>query len=1212
MSPKSLNAHPAERVDLDDYLHGAVTFPRAVQSLQREILVLDNQARVLRGFQIEVPDQSQFPGRIVVHAGAAIDPTGQMLFNDDQRNVSRTVTLEGASTHFWVELEFTESESDVDDRAFWDPTVDQGTDPSGDPRPDGQEYSNNVTTRNSPDWRVVSPIRTGASTGFTRRTSPNSTKVPLLYAVTDANNQITLTGVTPRTTLLEVVATSPGQIRVQDPTHFGTGDIELGTGLSAPPRETLTVATVDYDAGLITFTGNIVNSHSPGEIIQRVDAGAPSLLFSGAHTPRYAAPAIGARSDNRDFLFRGDENHGEILSEGHDPTPADPSDDVNLQSLKGYIDFLAAQVQELKWGHRNPATPDNDPTRMPPGVVNALPATPRYYHKVGGIQGARQVSITVGDGTQSWGDFVGTDQTGLVAALANAPTDASIYIKRGSYTFTSDVVVSKGVQLIFDHEAQVLNEGGGFDLQIPVTDDIVIHGLNMSRSGSGVPTTRGLYFNGTVPSRIELYDCSLQDVNIDVAIALPKQTYVRNCEFGASAAAMALVPLVYVSAVAGTLRGLWDKCVFTHASALAANSACVDADFINPTIGADSLTFRDCNFNSWLINGATVAIDGGYYVRFERCQFNGLLAHTTGHLNLSGSVNNVAVVECEVIDNQNRLVYANTVNLLVLERCKHFGGVTKIGALLEAVNCSRVAVRNCATEFAGSTSLTQCAIKITTTGASLFWEITGNHFTAASDDCTGIIFDITSGTDGMGDILIADNHFENFEVSLYFLSTTGASGSYRDVQIQGNNFSDRLGGWSTASYQRLPILTGSSGNFDEFNVSGNQFVNINPPDSTLVAGHGRAAVWVNSNAASDWIIKGNDVSNVGDPSNPTVNTAAFVFADGNNVLIEGNKVTGVYGADANGVILTLSINQCSACTVKGNYFNTIQTTAGGNYVWGVYFYGAQHIVIADNMFQNLQNLGGGALQCGCIGFANNAGSLLDATITGNSYFGALTNESLVAVSALNIANVTITGNSTRSVVDYGVFLYCAPGGTLYDIAVTGNSFAGVASMGIKLSNNTGTGARFTITGNHIFHDASLCRGIEILDCDFFVISGNMIYSNQTGANAFNINLSNCNKFSIVGNVLRTGGGAGGYTINMSGCNLYFVAGNINDQNANASGTIINNTAANYGLLAHNLIDQNAGGVLALAAGAGYNASGTVWGVNALALTTASGDAGLKY
>jgi hypothetical protein len=152
--------HANERVDKVD-LDQIALFAEGAVKEEKKHAFLDNRSLIVSGFRVEIPDQVQFPGRITIYGGKAYDYDGNLLFNEDQLNNSRTITLEGISTTFWVEIELVETDSDLDSRAHWDPTVDQGTDTSGDDLPDGQEGNATVSTRITHDWRIVQPIRTG-------------------------------------------------------------------------------------------------------------------------------------------------------------------------------------------------------------------------------------------------------------------------------------------------------------------------------------------------------------------------------------------------------------------------------------------------------------------------------------------------------------------------------------------------------------------------------------------------------------------------------------------------------------------------------------------------------------------------------------------------------------------------------------------------------------------------------------------------------------------------------------------------------------------------------------------------------------------------------------------------------------------------------------------------------------------------------------------
>jgi len=78
---------------------------------------------------------------------------GTLLENESGTNAERVV-LTRTSTEYWIEVEFLWVDADPDNRAFWDPLVDNTA-----PQTDGQEVDiARVMTRRIPTWRVKTPI----------------------------------------------------------------------------------------------------------------------------------------------------------------------------------------------------------------------------------------------------------------------------------------------------------------------------------------------------------------------------------------------------------------------------------------------------------------------------------------------------------------------------------------------------------------------------------------------------------------------------------------------------------------------------------------------------------------------------------------------------------------------------------------------------------------------------------------------------------------------------------------------------------------------------------------------------------------------------------------------------------------------------------------------------------------------------------------------
>ena len=160
--PKRTNFVPNLRVDIDDLENATHTYSRSVNNIRWKRVLIDNYPRVSAGFRVEVPDQATNPGVVTIYNGFAFNRDGQLLLNEDAINTARSITLAGDATYY-LEVEFTTTDTDSDARALWDPTFDNGLDTSGDELPDGREFSVNVATRVAEDWRIVDPVST---TGF--------------------------------------------------------------------------------------------------------------------------------------------------------------------------------------------------------------------------------------------------------------------------------------------------------------------------------------------------------------------------------------------------------------------------------------------------------------------------------------------------------------------------------------------------------------------------------------------------------------------------------------------------------------------------------------------------------------------------------------------------------------------------------------------------------------------------------------------------------------------------------------------------------------------------------------------------------------------------------------------------------------------------------------------------------------------------------------
>lgn len=517
--PSKLKIWPNERVDIPDFEHAANTYTADSTAFLAERLLLDKRARVVDGFRIQIDDQSVNPGQITVYNGNALNREGFHVNDESLAELSTTVTLVGAATTFYLEVERVEVESTTDGRAFFDPTFDNG----GPPTPDGREVSLTVATRIEPVWRIVRPVST---TGFQSTTNPNSNRIPLAILTTDGSNEITnvstvgLVTQQASTVLESDILAGVTAVRCLDARTFNIGDtITIGFGGGAPDTARV-ISNIDADNNIITFAPATGNTHQAGAIIRRTAGGAANLLVRNTD-PTF----LNTHPDRTPRLFQGNETRGSALASSS--STFGDIDDLSLRSLKDYVDFVAGQIRELKFGAaRRDALEGNVPT--------AFDSPPRYYDPSGGVQGARAHTVSIGDGTNSFGDFNGTDETPFIAALAYlssfTPNTGKIVVKNGTYTFANTVVLSDRVKIqgtTRDATILVNNTASGlFELDAGASDVIELEELQI-QGGTG-----NVHINVTGPGRLYLRKCTVLSGYIaHDATGIDARVYIDDCRF---------------------------------------------------------------------------------------------------------------------------------------------------------------------------------------------------------------------------------------------------------------------------------------------------------------------------------------------------------------------------------------------------------------------------------------------------------------------------------------------------------------------------------------------------------------------------------------------------------------------------------------------------------------------------------------------------------
>lgn len=433
--PKQLKIHPNERIDITDFLRGSTEYTQESMTAIHKRLLLTRESLFLDGFRIELADQTANPGQLTVYNGNAIDHDGFHLNNEDQINTGRTITLGSPSTTYYLEVQYTESDTDTDARAFWDPTY-----ANSGAIPDGREFTLNVATRIAQDWEVVTPVST---TAFTVTSTPSSTRVPVAKIITDGTGKIT-TAVNPNLSLVpaaDVLAKDfsigDTSLRLTSTRIFpDTGTITVDYGGSS--AESVNITANDREEQILTISPALSNNQVAGAIV-RLTSGSGRWVKE-----RVSSTPVSADIDHKIKFFGGDEYTGVAYSTSKDDFGE--RDDNGVRSIKDYVDFISAQIREMKFGSMRP----DSKNQAPP---SAFSAEPRYFESAGGIQGARGAMVTIGDGTTTFGDFNGTDETPFIdAAAALANNGGVLYVKNGTYTIGSTVNFSatKPVHIVGD------------------------------------------------------------------------------------------------------------------------------------------------------------------------------------------------------------------------------------------------------------------------------------------------------------------------------------------------------------------------------------------------------------------------------------------------------------------------------------------------------------------------------------------------------------------------------------------------------------------------------------------------------------------------------------------------------------------------------------------------------------------------------------------
>src|SRR5690606_17595041 len=88
---------------------------------------------------------------------------------------------------------------------------------------------------------------------------------------------------------------------------------------------------------------------------------------------------------------------------------------------------------------------------------NSFANKPRYFDPAGSVQGARSNTVSIGNGSTSFGDFNGTDATVFIDAINALPSGGgTIFVKEGTYQIDAQVEVTKDVTIVGESKSTVV------------------------------------------------------------------------------------------------------------------------------------------------------------------------------------------------------------------------------------------------------------------------------------------------------------------------------------------------------------------------------------------------------------------------------------------------------------------------------------------------------------------------------------------------------------------------------------------------------------------------------------------------------------------------------------------------------------------------------------------------------------------------------------
>lgn len=1149
--PKSLHIHSNERIDLPDFELAANGYSHSLRSHQIAKAMLDKHSRVLSGFRIELADQATSPGQLTVLAGLAYDKSGAILDIEDQPDASLTTTLAGASQTFYLEVEFTESASDLDSRGFWDPTVDQTS-----PIPDGGEVLVSVSTRKTPSWKIVSPIST---TGFTYLSLPNSTRIPIAVLNTDASNQIdpsvnlfSSLEYPSTVTVSDYVATDT-VLSVVDSHLFPIGSVitvDLG---GTSPEVGRTVINNDLENHVLTVSPALATSHLAGAIIRRTDAGTDTLVpeQTDPNAAAYAAVTPATRpNDYRKRFFSGDEKRGSGLLKSANTFGT--RDDLKIKSEKDQTDFIAALLRDLKFG-----SPRADSINNTPPI--AFSSTPRYYDSAGSISGAKNNTISIGNGTTTFGDLNGTTDAVFTSAVNFLASNGggTVYIKKGTYVFTNQVTVPDSISVHFvgeDKAGVVIENDRAADAAFVVSDsggltDVSFENVTTTQTGGSV-----IFLSGIGSYKLTIKNSIFTGIS---TVALNKFNVEDSILSNANSFATLSRALMLNTEISGTLSAstLLAKSCFINCKLNALTAAalqttaflsCEINNVITVSVVLTDVVLENCSSQSTVLPGRLFNITGASTQRLSiiNCKF--YVIGTNIFTQASGTAANISVHNCDFrsvdvsvqtmplfdFSNVTTLSSLSVINSVFVSPMTTSGPVT---SAFRFANVANVVIQGCSFSTAGSLSTSSTNVVRTISFV--------NSVNSCIRDCTFTQATTTEFTQGIYSSGAADLTIDNCSFTNGYSALTAVNASTTVDQITVSN----------CAFNHSAAI-----DYTAINLSGSQILNAIVKNSTFNYG-GISGVGLDKSgilfASSQSNLLVNSCSFYDFGVNSTAGTfGIYITSDAisSNIVVNNNTF-----ADFNAPQSVSGVNIIApSATVSCSHNTFVDFSVGTGNVINIFR--AETSILAGNMFSNCNGAGNLVRHRNCVStkLTNNS---VSESVLGILFHvlvdSGLTTKQDINITANDIINDVEHGDANMtgifiSVESFTSSVICSNNSLYLDEGLNGISISGTST---NLRNVVVSGNSVQLTGTG--------RAIIVDQCARGTVSNNMFSMGgtpSTGILSFTTAPSGIG--TCIGNVCNSGSSPSPLAIICAG-NKIIMAYNITntfDSNTSTSGTDVGN------------------------------------------------------